>query len=85
MTLAGFEELFSWPCSVVEDGNIFMEKLEQSGKYDEGKPISFQNENILKIGGVTYQKYSYYKETHPNQFKSSIFRDNERIPILSYK
>ena len=52
---------------------------------EDGKPIELKDENILVIGGVTYQKYSYYKDTHPNQFKSSIFQDNERIPILSYK
>ena len=70
----------------IEDGNIFMEKLDQNGKYDDGKPIKFQDENILKIGNVTYHKYSYYKEKHPSQFgRSSAADDNERIPISRYE
>ena len=73
----------------IKDGMIYMEKLRddggKAGEMEDGKPIELKDENILVIGGVTYQKYSYYKDTHPNQFKSSIFQDNERIPILSYK
>ena len=73
----------------IKDGMIYMEKLRddggKAGEMEDGKPIELKDENILVIGGVTYQKYSYYKDTHPNQFKSSIFQENERIPILSYK
>ena len=65
----------------VEDGKIYFEKMKDngrgSGEYLEGLDIAFQGDNIVKIGNVTYERYSYYK-THAS---TSDLGPGDRIPI----
>jgi len=50
----------------VKDKKIYFEKMNEagrgSGEYEEGKSISFVDEDHLKIEGVTYERYSVYRE-----------------------
>ena len=71
----------------VKDKQIFFEKMTDSGRgsgeYEDGKDISFVNNDHVKIGNVTYERFSVYYEAHrPYGDKSGILTE---IPITSYE
>jgi len=72
----------------VKDKKIYFELPNDTGRgsgdYDEGQDISFQGDDILKIGNVTYERFSVYYEKH---LKSNGSGTSEmvRIPITSIR
>ena len=72
----------------VKDKKIYFELANEtgrgSGEYDEGKDISFQGKDILKIGDVTYERFSVYYEKHLKT-DTSTTSETGRIPITFYK
>lgn len=52
----------------VKDKKIFFEKMNElgrgSGEFEEGKSISSIDKDHMKIEGVTYERYSVYREKH---------------------
>ena len=71
------------------DGKIYIEKTNENGtptgEFDDGHPYSFPDKNTLKIDNVTYQSYSYYKETHPRNPVTEISDDSGLIPVMVYE
>lgn len=71
----------------VKGGMIYFEKANDRGKgtgeLDEGRPLKFINDNTVQIGDVTYERYKYFKDKHPEVFKpySEMGFDLDRIPI----
>ena len=71
----------------VKGGMIYFEKANDRGKgtgeLDEGRPLKFINDNTIQIGDVTYERYKYFKDKHPEVFKpySEMGFDLDRIPI----
>lgn len=68
----------------VKDGKLYLEKTNDAGRgtgeFGEGKDISFLSENEVKIGDVTYQRYSYYREQNP--LHSTDLGSGDRIPVM---
>ena len=65
----------------VKDGNLYLEKINPdtqrgSGAYDS-KPLSFIDKNTLKLGDVTYQRYSEYKKNNPTVVSSVAERQDD--------
>lgn len=73
----------------VSDGIIFIETVNDNGtptgEFDQGHPYAFIDKNTLKIDDVTYQAYSYYKETHPRNPVSELSDDSGLIPVMVYE
>lgn len=55
-----------------------------SGEYDDGHDISFESKDILKIGNVTFERFSVYYEKHLKSNTTSI-SETGRIPITCYQ
>lgn len=70
----------------VKDGKLFLEKTNQAGRgtgeFGEGLDLTFLSENEVKIGDVTYQRYSYYREQNPLYGKE--LGPGDRIPVKIY-
>lgn len=72
----------------VKDGVIYFEKPNERGKgtgeFDEGQPLKFIDDNTVQIGNVKYQRFKYFKESHPEVFKplSEKGFDLEWIPVI---
>lgn len=72
----------------IKDKKLFLEIPNSSGRgtgeYAEGVDISFPDDNTVKIGTVTYERYSYFKEKHPEVFKplAEMGFDLETPPII---
>lgn len=72
----------------IKDGTIFFEKGDKNGKgtgeMDEGHALTFMEEDVVKIGEVTYERYAYFKSKHPEIFKplSEKGFDLETPPII---
>ena len=72
----------------VKDGMLYLEKPNDRGKgtgeFDEGHPLKFIDDNTVQIGGVTYERYKYFKEKHPEVFKPLADKgfDLDEIPIV---
>ena len=60
----------------IEKKIIYFEKMNNlgrgSGEYDSGKDLSFIDKDHVKIGGITYERFSVYYESH--RAKSSQLR-----------
>lgn len=58
----------------VKDGKVFYEKADErgigTGEFDEGHELKFLGDDVVRIGGVTYERYAYFKSKHPEIFKS---------------
>lgn len=72
----------------IKDKKIYFEKMNEagrgSGEYEEGKPISFVDDDHVKIDNVTYERYSVYYEKHRNYPDHSDMIRTE-IPVMIYE
>ena len=72
----------------VKDGQVFLEKVNDAGRgtgeYQEGKTVTFQGDDIVKIGDVTYQRYSAYRQAHKLSTSSDDLAPGDEIPIKVY-
>lgn len=72
----------------VEKGIFYLEKTNENGtptgEFDEGRPYKFIDENTLQIGTVTYESYTYYRQTHRNSM-TELGDDSGLIPIFVYE
>ena len=71
----------------VKDSQIYFEKMNDagrgSGEYEEGKDINFTNKDHVKIGNVTYERFSVYYEAHrPYGSKEALLT---KIPVSVYE
>jgi len=71
----------------VKDKKIYFEKANETGRgtgeYEDGKDITFLDNDHMKIAGVTYERFSVYYEAHrPYGDKSVILLE---IPIAVYE
>ena len=72
----------------VKDKKIYFEKTNEAGRgtgeYEEGKDITFVNNDHMKIDGVTYERFSVYYEAHRTtpSSQSAILTE---IPISVYE
>lgn len=57
----------------VKGGQIFFEQANDQGKgtgeFGEGEDLTFLEDDVVKIGKVTYERYEYFKSKHPEIFK----------------
>lgn len=73
----------------VKDKKIFFEKMSETGRgtgdYEEGKDISFVDDDHVKIDGVTYERYSVYYEKHRPYGSTTEDRICTEIPVMIYE
>lgn len=72
----------------VKDKKIYFELPNETGRgsgdYDEGQDIAFQGKDILKIGNVTYERFTVYYEKHLKSNNSDA-SEMVRIPFTSIR
>ncbi len=72
----------------VKDGKVFFEKTNDTGKgtgeFGEGQDLTFLQDDVVRIGKVTYERYAYFKSKHPEVFKPLAEKgfDLETPPII---
>lgn len=72
----------------IKDGKLFLEKAGDygrgTGEFGEGLDITFLEEDVVRIGDVTYERYPYFKSKHPEIFNILAEKgfDLETPPIV---
>ena len=72
----------------VKDGKLFYEKSDERGKgtgeFGEGQDLNFLSGDVVRIGNITYERYSYFKTRHPEIFKelAALGFDPDFLPII---
>lgn len=70
----------------VKDKKIYYEKQNEagrgSGEFEEGKSISFLDNDHIKIEGVTYERYSVYREKMRASSSKEMLPD---LPTFSFE
>ena len=72
----------------IKDGKISLEKAGSNGRgngeFTEPMDLTFLEDDVVRIGDVTYERYAYFKNKHPEIFKPLAEKgfDLETPPII---